>query len=63
MFNQMIEKSIHKSQHCQRNWDLSKEIPEQDLETIKTELHNALVSRTRAFTKLYLYMIEILLIR
>ena len=35
MFNQMIEKSIHKSQHCQRNWDLSREIPTEDLETIK----------------------------
>ena len=35
VINQMIEKSIHKSQHCQRNWDLSREIPTEDLETIK----------------------------
>jgi nitroreductase len=27
---------IHKSQHCQRNWDLSKEIPEDDLNLIIT---------------------------
>ena len=29
-----IKKAIVKSQHCQRNWDLSKTIPEQDLELI-----------------------------
>jgi nitroreductase len=31
-----IIKIIHKSQHCQRNWDLSKEIPEDDLNLIIT---------------------------
>lgn len=30
-----IFKAIHRSQHCQRNWDLSKQIPEEDLELIK----------------------------
>ena len=29
-----IKKSIIKSQHCQRNWDLEKEIPESDLELL-----------------------------
>ena len=34
MFNQMIKKSIHKSQHCNRNWDLSKSIPQEDIDLI-----------------------------
>jgi nitroreductase len=29
-----ITKSIHRSQHCQRNWDLSKTIPQEDLDLI-----------------------------
>lgn len=29
-----IKKSIIKSQHCQRNWDLSKTIPQEDLDLI-----------------------------
>jgi nitroreductase len=29
-----IKKAVIKSQHCQRNWDLSKEISQEDLETI-----------------------------
>jgi nitroreductase len=36
MFNEMLKKAIVKSQRCQRNWDLTKEIPEEDLEVIKT---------------------------
>jgi nitroreductase len=31
-----LKKVIHRSQHCQRNWDLSKEIPEDDLDLIIT---------------------------
>lgn len=34
--NKDMIKAILKSQRCQRNWDLSKEIPEEDLEVIKT---------------------------
>lgn len=30
----MIKKSIHKSQHCNRNWDLSKEMPQEDIDLI-----------------------------
>jgi len=33
-----IEKAIHKSQHCQRNWDLTKEIPQEDMDLILTAL-------------------------
>jgi nitroreductase len=34
MFRNMLKKAIHKSQHVQRNWDLNKSIPEEDLELI-----------------------------
>mgnify|MGYP003335474820 FL=1 len=30
-----ISKAIIKSQHCQRNWDLTKEIPEEDMRLIE----------------------------
>ena len=32
--HEKIKKSIIKSQHCQRNWDLKKQIPEEDLELL-----------------------------
>jgi len=38
MFGAMIEKAVHKSQHCQRNWDLSRSIPEEDLQVIETSI-------------------------
>jgi nitroreductase len=36
MEHREITKAIIRSQHCQRNWDLSKEIPEEDLNLIVT---------------------------
>jgi nitroreductase len=36
MFTTMIKKSIHKSQHCQRNWDLHRKISEDDLAVLET---------------------------
>ena len=33
-----IEKAIHRSQHCQRNWDLSREVPQEDLDLILTSV-------------------------
>lgn len=30
----MLKKAIHKSQHCNRNWDLSKSIPKEDIDLI-----------------------------
>ena len=36
MLNTDISKAIIRSQHCQRNWDLSKSIPEADIELFKT---------------------------
>lgn len=38
MFNDMIKKSILKSQRCQRNWDLTKEIPQEDIDLIMTSV-------------------------
>lgn len=38
LINTNIEKAIHRSQHTQRNWDLSKEIPEDDLNLIITSV-------------------------
>lgn len=38
LVNQSIEKAIHRSQHTQRNWDLSKEIPQDDLDLIITSV-------------------------
>jgi len=32
MFRQMIKKSIQKSQHCNRNWDLTQEMPQADID-------------------------------
>lgn len=40
MFNDLISKSIIKSQHCQRNWDLSKEIPEDDMKLLESAVTN-----------------------
>jgi hypothetical protein len=34
--NNALELIIENSQRCQRNWDLSKQIKEEDLQTLKT---------------------------
>ena len=33
-FKKMLKESIHESQKCQRNWDLSKQLPEEDKKLI-----------------------------
>lgn len=33
-----IKEAILQSQHCQRNWDLSKQIPDEDIDTIVTAI-------------------------
>lgn len=33
-----LKQAIHKSQHCQRNWDLSKKIPQEDLDVLVTAI-------------------------
>ena len=36
-----IIKTIDKTQRCQRNWDLNKQIPKEDLDTIIYAIANA----------------------
>lgn len=49
--HQLIEKAIIKSQHCQRNWDLSKEIPEEDLNLLITAATECPSKQNVAFYK------------
>jgi len=44
-----IKKAIIKSQHCQRNWDLSKEIPQEDLDLIIHSVTNCPSKQNHAF--------------
>ena len=53
MFREMLKKAIHKSQHVQRNWDLSKSIPEEDLEMIKEAITGAPSKQNVTFFKPY----------
>jgi len=39
-FNNFLEETIIKSQRCQRNWNLDKSIPEEDINTFKTAVTN-----------------------
>lgn len=50
----MIEKSVHKSQHCQRNWDLSKEVPKRDLEVMETAITQCPSKQNYAYYKPYI---------
>lgn len=49
-----IKKAIIKSQHCQRNWDLSKEIPEEDLDIIVHAATNCPSKQNIAHYKVHL---------
>jgi len=53
MFNNMLIKAIHKSQHVQRNWDLSKSIPAEDLEVIEQAVVGAPSKQNVTFFKPY----------
>ena len=48
-----IKKSIFKSQHCQRNWDLSQEMPEDDLDTLMIAATQCPSKQNIAFYKLH----------
>ncbi len=50
---QLIKKAVTKSQHCQRNWDLSREIPKDDLETIIYSVTQCPSKQNHAFYKVY----------
>ena len=48
-----IRKAILKSQHCQRNFDLNKEIPKEDIELMKTAVAQCPSKQNLAFYKAY----------
>lgn len=48
-----IKKAVIKSQHCQRNWDLEKEISKEDLELIKHSITNCPSKQNMAFYKVH----------
>ena len=54
MFHNMIEKSVHKSQHCQRNWDLTQEVPERDLKVMETAITQCPSKQNYAYYKPYI---------
>jgi nitroreductase len=53
MDNVAIKKSIFKSQHCQRNWDLEQTIPEDDLDTLMIAATQCPSKQNIAFYKLH----------
>lgn len=50
---QDMKKVIHKSQHCQRNWDLSKEIPQEDLDIMLEAVTQCPSKQNKAFYKVH----------
>ena len=53
MFRNMLKKAIHKSQHVQRNWDLSQEIPQEDIDIIAESVIGAPSKQNIKFFKPY----------
>ena len=53
MFNNFLEKTIAKSQRCQRNWDLSRSIAEEDLHTLETSVTMCSSKQNRVFYKVH----------
>lgn len=50
-FNRFLEKTIQKSQHCNRNWDLSKQITPEDIKTMTTAVSQCSSKQNRVFYK------------
>jgi nitroreductase len=48
-----MKKVIHKSQHCQRNWDLTKEIPQEHLDTMLEAVTQCPSKQNKAFYKVH----------
>jgi nitroreductase len=53
MIQESISKSIIRSQHCQRNWDLTKEIPEEDMNVLITAATQCPSKQNIAYYKLH----------
>lgn len=51
MKNSDIKKAVIRSQHCQRNWDLERSIPEEDLELFETAITECPSKQNFAFYK------------
>lgn len=49
-----IKKAIIRSQHCQRNWDLTKEIPQEDLELIEYSVTQCPSKQNVAYYKVHM---------
>ena len=60
--NTEISKAIVKSQHCQRNFDLTKKIPDEDFELLKKSVTECPSKNNIAFYKVHFiedrYLIE-----
>ena len=50
-FNRFLEKSITASQRCQRNWNLDKKVPEEDIKTMKISVTECSSKQNRVFYK------------
>ena len=48
-----VFKAIFRSQHCQRNWDLTKEFPEEDLELLKVAATQCPSKQNKAYYKVH----------
>ena len=48
-----IRKAVIRSQHCQRNWDLTKEIPQEDLDLLVHAVTNCPSKQNMAFYKVH----------
>jgi nitroreductase len=53
MIQESISKSIIRSQHCQRNWDLTKEIPQEDMSVLVTAATQCPSKQNIAYYKLH----------
>lgn len=54
MFNNMIKKSVIKSQHCQRNWDLDKNVPAEDIEVMRIAVTQCPSKQNYSYYKPYI---------
>lgn len=52
--NELLNSLIPESQHCQRNWDLTKSIPQEDIETLKLAVSQCPSKQNRTFYKVVL---------
>ena len=50
-FNHFLKRTITKSQQCNRNWDLTQQITDEDLETMKTSVTQCSSKQNRVFYK------------